>query len=321
MSASAAPAVAVAVLTWNDRALLERCLRSVACQDYEDFRTIVVDNGSTDGTVAALHRTWPDVEVVALPENIGITAGINRCVETAAGADLIALLNNDVELDPRWLSELVTTLTAEPQAASASGKVLRLNAPEVIDRTGDVMAWDGEAIGRGGGELDQGQYDFPGSVFAACGGMGLFRAAAFHDVGLFDADFFAYHDDTDWGFRARLAGWTSIYTPSAVAWHVGGASFGHESQFALYHGMRNAVWLIAKNYPRQSLVRHAPDLLRRHAMLVLSVTRDGRLGVLARAWRDAARGLPLILAKRREVQRRAAVEPSALETALVKRLA
>src|SRR5688500_4802568 len=99
-------------------------LDSLEGQDLAGFRTVVVDNGSTDGTVELVRRRWPWAEVVALPQNLGITAGLNRCVEAAYGSEFVALLNQDVKLDPHWLSALVTALRADPLAASASGKVL-----------------------------------------------------------------------------------------------------------------------------------------------------------------------------------------------------
>jgi GT2 family glycosyltransferase len=313
-----APSLAVAVLTWNGAHLIGMALDSLGHQNVDGFRTVVVDNGSTDGTVGLVMERWPWAEVVALPGNVGITAGLNRCVQEAAGSEFIALVNNDVELAPSWLEELMLALRADPRAASASGKVLSFHRRELIDRAGDVMAWSGEAVGRGCGELDRGQYDEPGEVFSACAGVGLFRSAVFAEIGGFDEQFSAYHEDTDWGFRARLAGWTSVYTPSAVAWHIGSATAGPASDFSLYHGMRNAIWLIAKNYPAASLVRHAPELLWRHVLMFMRNALGGRFRLLARAWGEALRGMPAVLAKRRDVQRLKSVETKALERALVK---
>jgi GT2 family glycosyltransferase len=193
--------------------------------------------------------------------------------------------------------------------------VLRYEDPRIIDRAGDEMSWSGEANGRGAGEHDRGQYDVAGPVFCACAGVGLFRMAAFEAIGMFDDQFFGFHEDTDWGLRARLAGWTSVYTPTAVARHVGGATFGTQSEFVLYHGLRNSVWTIAKNYPASSLLRHAPELLWRHAAILFHNVLGRRPGLVARAWRDAARGLPAIIAKRREVQRLRTADHAALDAA------
>ena len=310
------PSVTAVVLNWNGGHLLDTVLGSLERQDYGNVRTVVVDNGSSDGSADLVRERWPRARLVSLPANVGITAGLNCCVDAAAGSEFVALVNNDVELDPRWLSELVGALAAEPRAASASGKVLSHARPELIDRAGDEMAWSGEAVCRGAGELDRGQYDLPAEVFGTSAAAALFRTAAFEAVGPFDEQFGAYHEDTDWCFRARLMGWTSLYAPTAVALHIGSASAGRDSDFALYHGMRNAVWVIAKNYPARSLTRHAPELARRHARMVFDNTRCGRLPLLARAWRDALRGLPAVLAKRREVQRRATVDAAALEPVL-----
>src|SRR5436190_24280141 len=216
------PSVTALVLSYNGRELLDVALPTLLAQTYPDLAVTVIDNGSTDGTGGYVRERWPEVEVLRLESNIGVAAALNRGIEGADG-ELVALLNNDIELEPPWLARLVDDLKQHPQAASASGKMLRFDQRDVIDAAGDGMRWSGAGFGRGVGELDRGQYDRAEEVFSACAGAALYRRAALYDVGPFDEDFFAYLEDVDWGLRSQLRGFTSRYVPGAVAYHMRGA--------------------------------------------------------------------------------------------------
>jgi GT2 family glycosyltransferase len=297
------PRVTAVVLNYDGRHLLEIALPSLAAQRYRDFRTVVVDNGSTDDSRAWLAETWPTVEVVALAVNIGVTPALNVCVEAARG-ELVALLNNDIELDPGYLGELVAALDAHPRAGVAAAKLIDFHDRRRLDGAGDVFHWAGYAARRGQGELDRGQYDEARAIFGACGGAALYRRAAFAEVGLFDEQFEANLEDVDWSFRAQLAGHGSFYVPSAIAYHMGGATLGARLEGrTLYLNWRNALWTIAKNYPAGALVRHAPELIALQLKGLAKSLRDRQLGIWLAVWRDALRGLPSILRKRRAVQR------------------
>ena len=296
--------VSVVIPTWNGRALLDAVLESLERQSLAADEVIVVDNGSTDGTVEHLRSRRPSVTVVALGENTGFAAAVNRGIERASG-DVVALVNNDIELHPEFLRELVAGLEADPGAASAAAKMLRFDDREVLDAAGDTLRWSGVALQRGQGERDRGQYDAPGRVFSACAGAALYRRAAFEEVGTFDEAFFAYLEDVDWGFRAQLAGLGCVYVPTAIAYHVGSATTRREGRpDPFFYGLprRNNVWMVLKNYPGSALARHAPALLVNHAGLVYVAVRDGMAGAHWVALRDAARGLPRVLRQRRAIQ-------------------
>jgi GT2 family glycosyltransferase len=313
MSATDSPRVTAAVLTYNGRALLEVVLPSLAAQRYRDFRVVVVDNGSSDDSVQWLRERWPQVEVVALSENVGVTAALNMCLR-ASDSELVALLNNDVELDPDCLGELVATIDAHPRAAAVAPKLVNYHDRSVLDGTGDIYAWSGEANRRGNGLRDEGQFEAPGEVFGACGGAALYRGSAIERVGSLDEELFACYEDVDWSFRARLQGYGCRYAPAAVAYHMGGATIGHEiNDITLYLSWRNAIWIVAKNYPAAALLRHAPELLRAQAHHLVWALQTRRLGVFLRAWRDALRGMPGALRKRRAVQRSRSVGLAELE--------
>jgi GT2 family glycosyltransferase len=296
--------VTAVVLTYDGRELLEIVLPSLAAQTCPGLRLLVVDNGSRDDSLAYLASEWPDVEVVAIPDNVGVTKALNVGLEAAADAEFVALFNNDMEMEPDCLSELVRALVEHPEAGSAGAKLVDFHRRDVLDGTGDTLRWTGLATRRGHGEPNDGRYGEAEAVFGACGGAALYRREALVEVGLLDDSFFAFSEDVDWALRAQLAGWTCRYVPSAVVYHMGSATIGRGlSDFTAYHLWRNAIWMIVKNYPLEALVRRAPALAFGFGLNMAAAWWEGKLDVWGRAMRDAARGLPGALKRRRAVQR------------------
>jgi GT2 family glycosyltransferase len=297
------PRLTVAIATYNGRELLATVLDSLAKQTFRDFRVVVVDDASTDGTSAWLADRWPEIEMLVHPANRGVTATLNACLRSGQG-ELVALLNNDVELDPNCLAELVRELDAYPGAAAAAAKLIDFNHRDVIDGAGDVYAWSGTANRRGHGERDVGQYDRAQPIFGACAGAALYRRSALDAVGLLDEDFFAFYEDVDWSFRAQLQGYSCRYVPTAIAYHVGGATVGQGvSDFMLYQNWRNAVFVVLKNYPLSALLRHGCQFLVSQAHNLVWAIQTDRLGIFLRVWRDTLGRMPTVLRKRRLVQR------------------
>lgn len=304
----------VAIPNYNGKGLLESMLPSLEAQTFTSFVTVVIDDGSSDDSVAYLHERWPRVEVVELSRNSGVTAAMNVALH-AGQSELIGLFNNDTELDADCLAELVAELDRHPQAGSATPKMLDFVDRAVLDGAGDMLSWRGGGRRRGHGERDVGQYERPVEVFGACGGAAVYRRSAVDAVGDFDEAYFAYYEDIDWAFRAQLAGYRCRYVPSAVLYHRGSATLGRGiSDFNGYHLWRNPIWLIAKCYPTRALLRHAPSLLRGQAGNLYAAIRSHRSRVWGRAIRDALRGLPNALRKRRAVQAARVISDSQLET-------
>jgi GT2 family glycosyltransferase len=299
-----APLLTVAVLSYDGRHLLESIMPSLARQSFRDFEVVIVDNGSRDDTLAWLGEHWPQAQIVSLPDNIGVTAALNVCARAGSG-DLVGLFNNDLELDPACLGELVGALREHPEAGWAGAKLRDFQQRDVIDGAGDVFTWAATGGRRGHGERDVGQYDEPRAIFGACGGAALYRRKALEQVGDFDEDFFAFYEDVDWNLRAQLAGLSCRYVPTAVVYHMGSATIGRGlSDFTRYHLWRNTLWIVAKDLPASSLVRHAPHLLLGQLVNLAVALRDRKLAIWLRVWRDALRGLPRALRKRRAVQAR-----------------
>ena len=295
------------ILNYNGRELLDTIVPSLLAQSYRDVRRVVLDDGSTDGSGAYIRSRWPEVEVVELERNVGVTAALNHAVGVATG-DYLALLNNDLELQPTWLEELVRALDAHPRAASATGKMLDFYDRSILDGTGDSFMWSSAAQRRGFREPDRGQYDDPGPVFSPCAGAALFRLTAFDDVGPFDTDFFAYLEDVDWGFRAQLRGWEARYEPRAVAYHMGGATTGQNPRLYGALQRRNQLLLVVKNYPARALLRHWPKIALHQAGWVAASIRDRMLLAHVRALWGAVQALPQTLRKRRVIQHRRCVD-------------
>jgi GT2 family glycosyltransferase len=291
----------IVIPTWDGWPLLERCLEALDLQLLQPRQIIVVDNGSSDGTAEKLAERWPSVHVVALPVNEGFAGGCNRGIQ-AARLDLdIVLLNNDTVPAPEWL------LSLEKAAAEAADDVGVLSAKLMypdgrLESTGDFLSSAGIPFQRGRGESDVGQYDDENEIFSACGGASLYRRRMLAQVGLLDEKYFAYYEDVDLCFRARLAGWRVHLVPSAVVTHSGGATSSGIRGFNRYHTARNLWFLLVKNVPGPLL----PGLLFKAAAIqtswLMGAIRHRQLRVSLQAHVDAVKALRSILEGRREVQ-------------------
>jgi len=295
--------VTVVIPNFNGIRRMDEVLESLARQSYRDFETLVVDNGSSDGSVDHLRRRWPEVGVVEWPRNRGFATAVNEGFRRARG-DFVALVNNDVELDPGWLQATVSALEKHAEAASIASRLLEWERRNMLDGTGDLVGWDGYCMRRGQGEKDIGQYSEPGPVVSACAAAALYRRTAFDDVGPFDESFFAYVEDIDWGLRAQLAGWRCHYEPTAVAYHVGGATSGEMTGFELFQNHRNAILMMVKNFPLPALILAGPWAVLRRSVSLAKAGLRGEGRVLIRAWAAAAAATPRTLEARREVQAR-----------------
>jgi hypothetical protein len=309
------PRLTVAITNYNGRALLETMLESLARQSFLDFATVVVDDASSDNSVAYLCERWPAVEIVQLPVRGGVTAAMNAALARPR-SELVALFNNDIELEPDCLRELVAALDADPGAGSATPKMRDHSDRRVIDGAGDLLSWRGGGRRRGHGERDAGQYDVAVEIFGPCGGAAMYRRTVLDAVGGFDEAYYAYYEDIDWAFRAQLAGHRCRYVPTAVLYHRGSATLGRGmTAFNSYHLWRNPIWLIAKCYPARSLLRHAPQIVRGQLGNLYVAVRGRKVGVWLRAMRDALRGMPGAVRKRRDVQRSRTITVAELERA------
>lgn len=289
------------VLTYDGRELLDVVMPSLLAQDWTDMTVLVVDNGSRDGTPEHVRSRWPGAKLLILPTNVGVAAALNRGI-AAAVSEYVALLNNDVELEPTWLSRLVGCLEGHPEACSATGKLMDYRYRAVFDAAGDLLRWSGAAAHRGYRERDVGQFERPEAIFGPCAGAALYRRRAFDVVGGFDEDFFAYQEDVDWSLRAQLRGYSSRYEPAAVAYHMGGATTGGARGSYNVLQRRNQLLVVLKCYPGGALARHAPKVLYGQAGALADGLHDGGWWAQLRAWSQVLARLPATLGKRRAIQ-------------------
>lgn len=293
--------VSVIILNWNGKQYLKDCLDSLAAQTCRDFETILVDNGSGDGSAAYVREAYPWVRLVELPENAGFAGGNNRGVAVAEGA-FIVTLNNDTKADSRFLEELLRPVLADAGIGMVAAKMLNFFDPGRIDSVGVKAAGNGMGYNIGVGELDRGQYDAPAGVFGPCAGAALYRRAMLDEVGFFDPEFFAYYEDLDLAWRGRLAGWRCVTAPQAVVLHVHSATSGKMSLFTVYQVQRNKWFTLVKNWPLPLLLSRLPLILLFDLAALLLAFLRGRGGAAVRARVDLLRSLPGLIARRRAVQ-------------------
>src|SRR5437870_3130873 len=214
--------VTILVLSWNNRECTLECVDSLERARLDGATILVVDNGSTDGSAEAVRARFPRVQVLALPENRGYAGGNNAGIAHALvrGAGAVLLLNNDTQVAADFLGPLLEVLNGNPRAAAVSSAIMRLEAPEVLQEAYfDIYFGFGIIRRRGVNALPGEGYDVVRPVDAAIGTSLLLRADALRAIGPLDETYFAYHEEVDWCFRARKAGWLVFYQPYSRVWH------------------------------------------------------------------------------------------------------
>jgi GT2 family glycosyltransferase len=305
----------IVVPNLNGRHFLGPCLEAVAAQADGDVETIVVDNGSDDGSVSLVRERFPSVKVVELGRNHGFAGAMNAGIAAAEG-ELIAFLNNDAEPQPVWLDELRLCLERHPRAAAATAKLVSSDAPERLDGAGDGLTRSFLPFVRGHGEQDTGGYEDEIEVFGASGTASLWRGDVLRELGGFDERFFAYYEDIDLSFRARLLGHECWYAPRAIAVHRRGGTAGEDLRFTLYHPAKNRWFFLLKNAPAGLLVRHPLGLLAGEAFWWARAVRTRSPRMLLRAYAQVLRNLRPLLRERRRLQRSRVVSVRELDRLL-----
>ena len=271
------PTISIIIPHLNGKQHLDDCLSSLRAQTYRDFEVLLVDNGSTDGSQAYVRANFPDVRLLELGQNQGFTGACNAGREAAKG-EIIILLNNDTEADPNWLQEVSQAFAQRPEVGSVASKMLLFDQRDHFHTAGDfygLMVF--RAIAAFGRRM-QGQYDQVEYVFGACGGAAAYRRAMLEEIGFLDDDFYFSCEDVDLAFRANLAGWRTLYAPTAVVYHKLKASGGSGVMSSYYDG-RNFFYIIWKNYPRTMMRQNWRALIGAQ----LKISRAA-----IRAWRGEA---------------------------------
>ncbi|HDD24077.1 MAG TPA: glycosyltransferase family 2 protein [Chloroflexi bacterium] len=308
---SESPRVTVIIPNWNTRRWLPGCLDGLRAQTYRPFETLLVDNGSTDGSLSFVRQNYPEVRIIALPENRGFAGGVHVGIR-ATQSEYVALLNVDTVPQPDWLSSLVAAMEASPPDVGAlASRMLSLHDPSRIDDAGDILSWYGSARKRGMGEPAK-RYDQQEEVFSICAGAALYRRSFLEKTGGFDEQFTSYLEDVDLGLRGRLLGYRYLFIPTAEVYHAGQGAGTPRPRY-VYLMTRNRLALLTKNIPRSLLSKHWRTLL--YGQLYFSLVYKHPLSSMAGIW-AWVRSLPRLLRQRREIQKHKVISDAALDAML-----
>jgi GT2 family glycosyltransferase len=314
---SEAATVGVVVTTYN-RGLeyLPALLRSLAEQSYEDQQVTVVVDGADPETIRYLEREWPEAEIVSTPKPCGY-AGAAALGISSSGGRYIAMLNDDVELEPRWLELLVGELERDPGLGFVTGKTLLYDRRELINETRQELYTCGRFIPCGLLERDEGQWDerLPAAIVSAS--TAVYRREAVEAAGGFDEQYFMYCEDADLCLRIDLLGYRGLYLPEARAYHAWAASTGRSSAASRFYSIRNSLTTLLKDMPLSLLVANLPKILLYQSHHLAMAHNDRDRGSVIRAWGSFLARVPSTLRKRRRIMRRRAISSRDFEALLI----
>ncbi len=251
--------VTVIIPNYQGKDYIRACLDSLQGQQEALHTVLVVDNGSTDGSLEIIRQEYPEVKVIALPENTGFCHAVNVGIR-AADTPYVLLLNNDTVARPGFVAALLNRMESDGRIFSVSPMMLSMRDESRIDDAGDRYNALGWAYARGKGEPAE-RYIKPVRIFAACGGASLYRREAVLSLGGFDENHFAYLEDIDIGYRALIHGWHNVYEPRARVLHAGSAVSGSRyNAFKVKLSSANNAYMIGKNMPFLQILLNFPLL-------------------------------------------------------------
>jgi GT2 family glycosyltransferase len=299
--------VSIVIVNYNGHRWLKLCIPSLIKTEYSEFEIIIVDNGSTDQSVEYLKNIWQSyIKIILLRENLGFAEGCNIGIRQAKG-DIIALLNNDMEVDKNWLKAAAQALLSNRTAAAVQSKIMQHDDKEKIYCAGLAVDKFGLCLSVGSGETDHGQYDCMSEIWGSCGGAMVAWKHLLIKAGLFDPSFFIYYEDVDLSWRIKLSGYNILLAPSSLVYHVGaGTSKSLPSDFVAFHKTKNLIIFWLKNYSLRTLIHNWPTLLFVIAGALLLGIKNGGFGLFIARFRSIMwvfRNLKAIMKERHKVQR------------------
>ncbi|HEV8130839.1 MAG TPA: glycosyltransferase family 2 protein [Acidobacteriota bacterium] len=309
--------ITVVVLNWNGLAHLPCCLSSLRRQKFQRFKTMLVDNGSTDRSVDFVRREFPEVYPLALDVNLGFAAANNRAIEQC-DTPWIALLNNDTEADPSWLEALMEAAAQHTETSFFASQIRLFDQRDRLDSAGDGLPIAGAAF-KIGHHQPATCYGEVKPAFGASAAAALYRTSMLRDLGGFDEDFFYIYEDADLNLRAQLAGYRCMYVPKAVVYHKVNTTLRQAPKQAVFYGQRNSEWLLWKNMPSSLLWKYLPLRVLYFFLSFFYFAMKGHAATFLRAKWAAWKGRQKILEKRRNVQRQTKVSVAYLESLLERR--
>ncbi|MBI5888328.1 MAG: glycosyltransferase family 2 protein [Deltaproteobacteria bacterium] len=290
--------VAIIVLNWNGHKDTIECVESLKKTTYPDYEILIVDNGSSDGSEAILRKKFPELKLIQTGKNLGFAGGENIGIREALakGADYVLLLNNDTTVDPDFAGELVKAASLNPRAGILCSKVYLLSRPGIIWYAGaSFHPWLGWGRHRGYGRKDAGQFDRTEETPRACGCSLMATREFCEKAGLLDEKYFCYCEDTDWGMRARKAGFKVLYVPASKVWHkVAQSTGGPATSMSLYYFVRNSLRCVDRNAPLPFPLKQARyfSILLTNLMGLVTMNAPKMLGIkrIYQGFRDYFKG-------------------------------
>jgi GT2 family glycosyltransferase len=308
--------ITVVIPNLNGIRYLPKCLSSLKNQTFKKFDVIIVDNGSTDGSVDLIKEDYRWARLIEFSENTGFAKACNTGIKASRG-EYAVILNNDTEVMPTWLEELYRVIEKDKKIGMVASKIYLNMETREIDSVGMIIFLDGIGRQRGRGEIDIGQFDNEEEILFAHGCAAMCRIEMLNEIGLLDEDFFAYAEDTDLGLRSWLAGWKVVTAPKAVVYHKYSATAGKYTSLKAMLVERNRIFVTIKNYPFTLLCMVPFFTLWRFIVQLYGIiinkgntarfketysTKEIVVTVLS-AYLSALRYLPLMFKKRRDVKR------------------
>lgn len=264
----------VVIPNYNGIRYLQDCLGSLREQSRQDFRVILIDNGSEDGSADYVESHYPEVEVRRFDKNLGFCAAVNEGIRLSE-TPYVVLLNNDTVCETTFIEELIEAIDQDEKCFSCASRMVRMDNPDLMDNGGDYYCALGWAYAFGKGK-PAAKYERAREIFSACAGAAIYRRAVFEEIGLFDEVHFAYLEDVDVAYRAKIAGYRNLYAPGAVVRHVGSATSGSVyNEFKIRHSSRNSIYLVYKNMPSLQILLNLPFLVIGFLVKMIFFARKG----------------------------------------------
>jgi GT2 family glycosyltransferase len=281
--------LSIVIVNYNGLNYLRDCVASLLQSEYPFYEIIIVDNGSTDGSVSMIKTVFKDYQnriiVLDLPNNVGFARANLIGAEKGVGK-YILLLNSDTKVEPSSLGQLINAMDKDPLIGVAQAKILLMGKPDTFDCAGMTLSVFGGVHQRGANEKDLGQYDRMEEISCAKGAAMIVRKGVWSDLKGFDPLFFAYSEESDFCWRVWLSGSRVVFVPSAIVYHIGAASttkLGTQplSEFLIFQYYRNQIVTFAKNLSAKNLIKYSPGLLGLNLIQVMfHISRNEPMSML-----------------------------------------
>ena len=307
--------ITIVIPNWNGHKWLPDCLDALQRQTFRNFRTVIIDNGSVDGSVEWVKQHHPGIRLMELGENTGFAHAVNIGIQSA-DSPYVALLNTDTEADPAWLDNLYRALRDSDESVGAvCGKMLMKSRPDRIENAGDTLSWQFAAEKRGYNQLAH-LYNQAEEVISCCAGAALYRKSFLDKTSGFDRNFFAYLEDIDLGLRGRLMGYRYKYEPSAIVLHQGHGS-GMPSAWYVRLTTANRLRLLFKNTPGHLILRRFHSIL--YGQWYFLVCQRRPIATLS-GYLDFIMAMPQVLRQRRVIRASSKISSDEIDALLLPKM-